>query len=210
MSDEESKIILNATDDGKAHIVPRRRQEVLQCIGAEIESKQNAPQELWAALRGFLVVDAEAVPVGLMRDVLEFCLAVFDSLEPNAPLEERRIRIAHVNGLAVPLNLQIGQAGRNLTEKDNALIGRWSIVTGTSMIAMRQPNPNFGLILSSFVTFDTEVQHTDHPDLVLAVWLYSLYTAIFALTHGTIPAGILGVASFVVGLVIRGAGVKSP
>lgn len=80
MSDEESKIILYTTDDGKAQIVPRRPQEVLQCIGAEIESKQNAPQELWAALRGFLIADAESVPIGLVHDVVEFCLAVFDSL----------------------------------------------------------------------------------------------------------------------------------
>ena len=178
---------------------------VLQRISSEIESKQDSPQELWTVLRSSLVVNAESVPIGLMRDVLEFCLTVFDSLEPNAVFEERRIRIAHVNELAVPLNLTIGQVDKTLTEKDKAFIGQWGIVTSLSMLAMRQPNPNCGLILSPFATFDVELQHTDHPDLVLSVWLYSLYTAIFALAYGTIPAGILGVASFVIGLVMRNA-----
>jgi hypothetical protein len=197
--------VYGGADDGKAQIVPRRPQEVLQHLSAEIESKQNHPQELWTALRGFLVADAEFVHVVLVHDVLEFCLAVFDSLEPNVTVEERRIRISRINGLAIPMNLQIEQVSQKLTEKDNAFIGRWAIVTDTSMLAMRQPNPNLRLILSSFATFDVELQQTDHPELVLSVWLYSLYTAIFALAYGTIPAGILGVASFVIGLVIRNA-----
>ena len=136
----------------------------------------------------------------LMHDVIKFCLAVFDSLEPNATSEERCRRVAHVNGLAVPLNLQIGQADRKLTEKDNAFIGRWSIVTVSSMLAFRQPNSNARLALSPFVTFDLELQQTDHPELVLSIWLYSLYTFIFALAYGTIQADLLGVVSFCVGL----------
>lgn len=185
-------------------------QEVLQRVGAEFETKQNHPQELWVALRGFLTVNEEFAPVGLVHDVVEFCLAVFDSLEPNATLEERRRRVAHVNGLAVPLNLQIGQASQKLTEKDNAFIGRWSFIICSSMLAMRQPNLNIGLILSPFVTFDMELQQTNHPELALSVWLYSIYTDMFALAHGTIPAGILGVASFVIGLVTQGTGVTRP
>lgn len=43
------------------------------------------------------------------------------------------------------------------------------------------------------------------PQLAVAVWLYSLYTTIFALAHGTIPAGILGVASLGIGLSVREA-----
>lgn len=205
MSNEENIIKGISGNVGQVSIAGCRPQEVLQRIGAEIESKQNAPQELWAALRGFLVANAEFAPIGLVHDVVEFCLAVFDSLEPNATLEERRRRVAYVNGLAVPLNLQIEQVSQKLTEKDNAFIGRWGIVTGTSMIAMRQPNTSICLSLLPFATFDVELQHTDHPELVLSVWLYSLYTAIFALVHGTIPAGILGVASFVIGLVMRNA-----
>ena len=189
--------------DGNEQIGRRCPQDALQRIGAEIEAKQNSPQELWESLRCSLVADSVSVSVVWMRDVLEFCLAVFDSLEPNASSEERGRRIAHVNGLAIPLNLQIGQAGKKLTEKDNAFIGRWGIVTGSSMLALRQPDPNLGLILSPFATFDAELQQTDHPELVLSVWLYSLYSAIFALAYGTIPAGILGVASFIIGLVIR-------
>jgi hypothetical protein len=175
-------------------------QEVVQRISSAIEAKRNAPQELWEVLRCFIVADSASVPIGLMHDVIKFCLAVFDSLEPNATSEERCRRVAHVNGLAVPLNLQIGQADRKLTEKDNAFIGRWSIVTCASMLTMRQPNSNIGLALSPFVTFDLELQQTDHPELVLSIWLYSLYTFIFALAYGTIPADLLGVVSFCVGL----------
>ena len=123
--------------DGNGKIERCCPQEVLQRISSEIESKRNAPQELWEALRCFIVADLASVPDGLMHDVVKFCLAVFDSLEPNATSEERRRRVAHVNGLVVPLNLQIGQACRKLTEKDNAFIGRWSIVTVSSMLTMR-------------------------------------------------------------------------
>jgi len=140
---------------------------------------------------------------GLLREVTEFSFAVFDSLEPNPVLEKRQRRIDHVNVLAVSLNLRIGAAVRSLSEKDKAFLGKWSIVTVTSMIAVRQPNPNVGLILSSFSTFELELQQVDQPELVLPVWLYSLYTTIFTSAHGTIPAGILGLASLGVGLSVR-------
>jgi hypothetical protein len=68
------------------------------------------------------------------------------------------------------------------------------------MLAFRQPNSNARLALSPFVTFDLELQQTDHPELVLSIWLYSLYTFIFALAYGTIQADLLGVVSFCVGL----------
>ena len=186
--------------DGNGQIGDHSPQVVLQRISTEIESKRNAPQELWGALRCLIVADSASVPIGFMHDVIKFCLAVFDSLEPNATSEERSRRVTHVNELTVPLNLQIGQAGQKLTEKDNAFIGRWSIVTGSSMFALRQPNSNIGLALSPFVAFDLELQQTDQPELVLSIWLYSLYTFIFALAYGTIPTDILGVVSFCVGL----------
>ena len=186
--------------DGTGKIERCCPQEVLQRISSEIESKRNAPQELWEALRCFIVADLASVPDGLMHDVVKFCLAVFDSIEPNVTSEERSRSVAHVNGLVVPLNLQIGQAVQTLTEKDNAFIGRWSIVTVSSMLALRQPNPNIGLALSPFVAFDLELQQTDHPELVLSIWLYSLYTFIFALAYGTIPADLLGVVPFCIGL----------
>ena len=186
--------------DGNGKIERCCPQEVLQRISSEIESKRNAPQELWEALRCFIVANLASVPDGLMHDVVKFCLAVFDSIEPNVTSEERSRRVAHVNGLVVPLNLQIGQVVQTLTEKDNAFIGRWSIVTVSSMLALRQPNPNAGLALSPFVAFDLELQQTDHPELVLSIWLYSLYTFIFALAYGTIPADLLGVVSFCIGL----------
>ena len=127
----------------------------------------------------------------------------FDSLEPNATLEERQRRIGNVNALAVPLNLRIGMELKKLSEKDNAFLGKWGAVAVTSMTALRQPNPNVRLILSPFSAFDSERQLVDQPELATAVWLYSLYTTIFALAYGTIPAGILGIASFGLGLSAR-------
>ena len=176
---------------------------VLQKIAAEIEAKRNASQELWVSLRGFAVADMATVPLGLLRDVMEFCIAVFDSLEPNATLEERQRRIGNVNALAVPLNLRIGVELKKLSEKDNAFLGAWGAVAVTSMTALRQPNPNVRLILAPFSAFDSELQQVDQSELVLAVWLYSFYTTIFASVHGTIPAGILGVASLGIGLSVR-------
>ena len=176
---------------------------VLHHIAAEIDAKRNAPQELWEALRGIVVANASPVPLGLLRDVVEFCLAVFDSVEPNVTSGERQMRIDHVNALAVPLNLRIGAELKRLSKKDNAFLGAWGAVVVTSMTAMWQPNPNVRLILAPFSAFDSELQQVDQPELVAAVWLYSLYAAIFGLAHGTIPGGILGIASLGIGLSVR-------
>ena len=184
-------------------LTSRKNLEVLQKIAAEIEAKRNAPQELWVSLRGFAVADMATVPFGLLHDVLEFCLAVFDSVEPNATREERQRRIGNVNALAVPLNLRIGAELKKLSKRDNAFLGAWGAVAVTSMTAMRQPNPNVRLILAPFSAFDSELQQVDQPELVLAVWLYSFYTTIFTSVHGTIPAGILGIALLGIGLSVR-------
>ena len=175
--------------DGNGQIGRRCPEEIVQRISTEIESMRNAPQELWGVLRCLIVADSTSVPD-----------AVFDSIEPNATSEERHRRVAHVNGLAIPLNLQIGQAVQTLTKKDNAFIVRWGIVTGGSMLTMQQPNSNIRLALSPCVTFDLELQQTDHPELVLSIWLYSIYTFIFALAYCTITADLLGIVSFGVGL----------
>ena len=178
---------------------------IAQRVCAEIEAKRNAPQELWETLRGFAVADMVTVPLGLLRDVFEFCLAVFDSVEPNITSEGRQRRIDHVNALAAPLNLRIGAELKKLSEKDNAFLGAWGAVLVTCMTAMRKPNPNVRLILAPFSAFDSELQKVDLPELVLAVWLYSFYTTIFVSVHGTIPAGILGIASLGIGLSVREA-----
>ena len=175
--------------------------DILRRIQSEFDEKRGCPQELWVALRSILIVCVSSVPVGLLHDVEEFCLAVFESFKPDATSAERDKQIGQVNLLAAPLNLQTGQVLEKLTGKDNAFLVRWSIVTGASMIAMRQTNPDVGLVLSPFATFEMELQQTDQPELVLSIWLYSLYTTIFALAYGTIPAGLLGIASFGIGLV---------
>lgn len=172
----------------------------VQKVIAEIEAKHNAPQELWEALRGIVAEDSSPVPQGLLHDVIEFCRAVFDSFEPTVTQNERQKRIAQIHVLAVMLNCRIGQVIRGLTGRDNAFLVKWGIVSTTSMIAMRQPDPNVRLILSQFGTFDAELQQVDHCETVLAVWLHSLYTNVFAAAYGTVPAGILGIASLGIGL----------
>ncbi len=170
-------------------------------VKTKIESYRNSPQELWAGLRDFAVANCVRCQSGLLRDVEDFCFAVFDCLEPNVSREEREQRMIHVGALAVPLNLRIVDAGRQLTASDNAFLVKWNIVAGTSMVAMRQPNPDVGLFLSSFASFDSELRQVDNPESVLAIWLYALYSTIYASSFGTIPAGVLGIASLGVGLV---------
>lgn len=176
-------------------------RDILRHIQSEIDEKRGCQQELWVALRNILVVCVTSVPAGLLHDVEEFCLAVFDSFEPDATSAEREKQIAHANLLAAPLNLQTGKVLQKLTGRDNSFLVRWGVVTGASMIAMRQTDSDVGLVLSPFATFEMELQQTDQPELVLAIWLYSLYTTIFILAYGTIPAGLLGIASFGIGLV---------
>ena len=173
---------------------------VLQRIAAEIEAYRNSPQELWVRLRDFTVVNCVRGQSGLLREVEDFCFAVFDCLEPNVPQEVRELRMIRVGALALPLNLRIIDAGRRLTASDNAFFVKWNIVAGTSMLAMRQPNPDVGSVLSAFASFDSELRLVDDPEQVLAIWLYALYSTIYASAFGTIPAGVLGIASLGVGL----------
>ena len=182
-------------------LAPLNTRDALRRIQSEFAEKHDHPQELWMALRSILVACEVSVPTCLLHDVEEFCLAVFDGFEPEATSERRDKQIAHVNLLAAPLNLQIGQVLQRLTGKDNAFLVRWSVVTGASMIALRQTDFDVGLVLSPFSAFEMELQQTDQPELVLAIWLYSLYTTLFALAYGTIPAGLLGIASLGIGLV---------
>ena len=177
---------------------------VLRMISTEIETKRNSPQELWARLRDFAIANCAQCQSALLLDVEDFCFAVFDCLEPNVSQEVREQRMIHVGALAVPLNLRIVDAGRRLTASDNAFLVKWNIVAGTSMVAIRQPNPDVGLILSAFASFDSDLRLVDNPELVLAIWLYALYSAIYASAFGTIPAGVLGIASLGVGLAATG------
>ena len=192
--------------NGHQNIVPSEemiRQSnlaVRQRIGTEIETYRNSSQELWVGLRDFAVTNCVRGQSGLLRDVEDFCFAVFDRLEPSVSREEREQRMIHVGALAVPLNLRIVDAGQRLTASDNAFLVKWNIVAGTSMVAVRQPNPDVGLILSSFASFDSELRQVDHSESVLAIWLYALYSTIYASAFGTIPAGVLGIASLGVGL----------
>ena len=169
-------------------------------VAGKSERNCKSLQELWAGLRGFAVVNCVRCQSGLFRDAEDFCFVVFDCLEPNVSKDGREQRMTQVGAIAVPLNLRIVAAGRRLTASDNAFLVKWNIAVGTSMVAMWRLNPDVGLILSAFASFDSELRLVDDPKLVLAVWLYSLYTTIYASAFGTIPAGVLGVAALGIGL----------
>ena len=194
------KVVKENCESSSGYMTRQKNHAELQMIGSTIETYRNSPQELWVWLRDFAVANCVRCQSGLLRDVEDFCFAVFDCLEPNVSQEEREQRMIHVGALAVPLNFRIVDAGRRLTASDNAFLVKWNIVAGTSMVAVRQPNPDVGLILSAFASFDSELRQVDNPESVLAIWLYALYSTIYASAFGTIPAGVLGIASLGVGL----------
>ena len=175
---------------------------LIQKIAMVLEVKFTSPQEQWDELRDFAVANCVRCQSGLLRDVEDFCFAVFDCLEPNVSREEREQRMIHIGALAVPLNLWIVDVGRRLTASDNTFLVKWNIVAGTSMVAVRQPNPDVGSVLSAFASFDSELRLVDDPEQVLAIWLYALYSTIYASAFGTIPDGVLGIASLGVGLAV--------
>lgn len=53
-----------------------------------------------------------------------------------------------------------------------------------------------------FASFDSELRQVDNLELFLAIWLYAFYSTIYASAFGTIPAGVLGIASLGVGLTV--------
>ena len=195
------KVVKENCESSSGYMTRQKNHAVLQMIGSTIETYRNSPQELWVWLRDFAVANCVRCQSGLLRDVEDFCFVVFDCLEPNVSQEVREQRMIRVGALALPLNLRIIDAGQRLTASDNAFLVKWNIVAGTSMVAVRQPNPDVGLILSSFASFDSELRQVDHSESVLAIWLYALYSAIYASAFGTIPAGVLGLASLGVGVV---------
>lgn len=184
------------------HMLQDNSHDLLQRIKAEIETKQNEPQELWAALRSFMVADKASTPPGLLRDVLEFCLTVYDTMEPNAPFDERQKRIAHAEALALPLNPRIGAVVEGLSANDNSFLVKWGILTVFRMIVLRQHANALFIDYLAVEALAAELRQVDHEEIVISVWLYSLYSAIFALAQGRIPAGVLGLASFGIGFAI--------
>ena len=180
-------------------------QGVLQLIRSEIETKRNTPQELWEVLRGILAADIANVPLGLLHDVIEFCRAVFDSLEPNITPDERNRRVAYAEGWVVGLNVRVVAACKGLSERDNAFLVKWTTITTTTIAVTRQATGDLESALGMFVPFSVELQQVDHGDEVMAVWLHGLYSAIFLMAHGRIPAGVLGLASLGIGLAVREA-----
>lgn len=183
-------------------------RDITQRIVAEVEAKQNEPQELWVSLRGLVVTDKVFAPLGLLHDVIEFCLAVFDSLEPNASFDERQKRVAHAEALAILLNPKMGSMIRGLSAKDNVFLVKWGVFTGAGMNVWGQCANAFFKDPIAADAFAAELRQVDHEEIIVFVWLYSLYSAIFTFAHGRIPAGVLGLASFGIGLAMANGGTK--
>ena len=177
----------------------------LQMIAAVIETKRNAPQEQWEALRGIVALDTTPVPLGLLHDAIEFCRAVFCSLEPNITPDERNRRVSYAEALAVGLNVRVVAACKGLSGLDNAFLVKWTAITTTTIAVTRQANSDLESVLGMFVPFSAELQQVDHDEEVLAVWLHGLYSTIFLTVYGRIPAGVLGLASLGIGLAVREA-----
>ena len=190
----------------RSDVLQDNSHDLLRRINAEIEANRNSPQALWESLRCFLVADAGSMHPGLSRDVLEFCLAVYDTTKPNATFDERQKRIAHAEALALSLNPRIGGVVAGLSANDNSFLVKWNTLTGACMLALRIQANTFKLDLFVFESFVSESRQVDHEELVMSVWLYSLYSAIFTLAHGRIPAGVLGIASFGLGFAISELG----
>ena len=177
---------------------------VFQKINTVIEVNYNSPQALWTSLRKLINSYAKNINFGLLHDVINFCLAVFDTLEPNASYEERNQRITYVDKLAISLNLQIGELFKIFGEKDNAFLVKWGIIiTCVNMLENRKRVKDFMSVFSAFDSFANDLQQVEHEEQVASAWLYSLYSAVFTLAHGTIPAGVLGIASFGIGLSVH-------
>ena len=104
-----------ARDNGRWSAMQADRLDVLKRISAEIKAKRNEPQELWASLRHFMVADKAFAPLGLARDVIDFCLAVYDTLEPNAPFDERQKRIALTEAFVLLINPRMGRVVKRLS-----------------------------------------------------------------------------------------------
>ena len=175
---------------------------ILQHIRTEITAKCNRPQELWLSLRSIFAAEIHFIHPGLLRDVTEFCLAVFDSLEPNAQFDERQRRIASAETMALLLNPRMGGLVKGLSANDNAFLVKWGILTGTNMLVLRCQTNTIRTDLLAFESLAIELQQVDHEEQVLSVWLYFLYSAVFTFAHRRVPAGILGVASFGIGLAV--------
>ena len=183
-------------------------RDITQRIVAEVEAKQNEPQELWVSLRGLVVTGKVFAPLGLLHDVIEFCLAVFDSLEPNASFDERQKRVAHAEALAILLNPKMGGMIRGLSAKDNVFLVKYGVLTSDGMNVWGQRANAFFKDPIAADAFAAELRQADHEEIIVSVWLYSLYSAIFTFAHGRIPAGVLGLASFGIGLAMANGGTK--
>ena len=193
----ESEIARSNEQVGNEKLDSRR---VFQKINTVIEDNYNSPQALWMSLREFINATAKNIHFGLLHDVINFCLAVFDTLEPDASYEERNQRITRANKLAISLNLQIGELFMIFDKKDNAFLVKWGIITSVNMFEIRKRVKDYISLFSAFDSFPNDLLQVEHEEQVASVWLYFLYSAIFSLAHGTIPAGVLGIASFGIGL----------
>ena len=106
--------------------------KLFQNIITVIVANDDLPQTQWAESRYSAVANCAMSQSGLLRNVEDFCFAVFDCLEPNEPQEVRAQRMIYVGALAVPLNSRIVDAGRRLTVRDNAFLVKWNIVARMS------------------------------------------------------------------------------
>ena len=182
---------------------------MVEFVREKVAETANEPQRLWKELRTLMLVDKASIQDEVLQEVAEFCLAVYDSCEPNASMDERQLKVARAECLSIPVSQKIGNIVQELTANDNKVLVKWGLVgVGTSVISVLVGQAITTTLLC-FGTFTEELNQVDHREKVKAIWLYTLYSYVFARIYGRVPAGIFGIAAFAIGVTLGSGGCRS-
>lgn len=182
---------------------------MVEFVREKVMEMANEPQRLWQELRTLILVDKASIQDEVLQEVAEFCLAVYDSCEPNASMAERQLKVARAECLSLPVSQKIGNIVQELTENDYKFLGKWGLVGVVKSVISVLVGQEITTTLLCFEAFTEELNQVDHREKVKAIWLYTLYTYIFVKAHGRIPAGVFGIAAFAVGVTLGTGGCRS-
>lgn len=182
---------------------------MVEFVREKVMEMANEPQRLWQELRTLILVDKASIQDEVLQEVAEFCLAVYDSCEPNASMAERQLKVARAECRSIPVSQKIGNIVQELTENDYKFLGKWGLVGVVKSVISVLAGQEITTTLLCFEAFTEELNQVDHREKVKAIWLYTLYTYIFVKAHGRIPAGVFGIAAFAVGVTLGAGGCRS-
>lgn len=182
---------------------------MVEFVREKVMEMANEPQRLWQELRTLILVDKASIQDQVLQEVAEFCLAVYDSCEPNTSMAERQLKVARAECLSIPVSQKIGSIMQGLTANDYNFLGRWGLVEVVKSVVSVLAGQGITTTLSCFGAFTEELNRVDHHEKVMAIWLYALYSYVFARIYGRVPVGIFGIAAFAVGVTLRTGGCRS-